>query len=137
MPLAQNLGVGLMVWSPLASGLLSGKYRPSQSGTTAEGVGRLTTVAGSGNSAFEKFTPRNFPIVAELGRSMAQVAVNWVANRPAVASVLVGATKLAQLQDNLAALDFTIPPALLARLDAVSAPTVPFPTTSSPTACRA
>ncbi|MBC8009099.1 MAG: aldo/keto reductase [Burkholderiales bacterium] len=134
VPFAQNLGAGIMVWSPLASGLLSGKYKPSQSGTTAEGAGRLATVAGSGNSAFDKFTPRNFAIVAELekvaaelGRSMAQVAVNWVANRPAVASVLVGATKLTQLQDNLAALDFTLPPALLARLDAVSAPTVPFP----------
>jgi aryl-alcohol dehydrogenase-like predicted oxidoreductase len=134
VPFAQNLGAGIMVWSPLASGLLSGKYKPSQSGTTAEGAGRLATVASSGNSAFEKFTPRNFAIVAELekvaaelGRSMAQVAVNWVANRPAVASVLIGATKLHQLQDNLAALDFTIPPALRSRLDAVSAPTTPFP----------
>ena len=136
VPFAQNLGAGIMVWSPLASGLLSGKYKPTQSANAAAGSGRLATTAGSGNPAFEKFTPRNFAIVAELekvaaelGRSMAQVAVNWVANRPAVASVLIGATKLTQLQDNLAALDFTLPPNLLARLDAISAPPTPFPYT--------
>ncbi|MEM9784129.1 MAG: aldo/keto reductase, partial [Pseudomonadota bacterium] len=85
---------------------------------------------------FEKFTEQNWAIVAELesvagalGRSMAQVAVNWVANRPGVASVLVGATKESQLVDNLAALDFEIPSELAARLDAVSAPARRFPYT--------
>ncbi|NEO84049.1 MAG: aldo/keto reductase [Spirulina sp. SIO3F2] len=132
--LAQNLGMGIMVWSPLASGLLSGKYKPSQAG--GEGEGRLAMLANSGNPAFNKFTERNWAIVSELeqvanelGRSMAQVAVNWVANRPAVASVLIGATKLHQLQDNLGALDFAIPPELLARLDAISQPEVTFPYT--------
>lgn len=130
--LAQTLGTSIMVWSPLASGLLSGKYKPSQQGTT--GSGRLATLADSGNPAFDKFNERNFRIVAELeevaskiGRSMAQVAVNWVANRPSVSSVIIGATKLTQLQDNLQALDFTIPAELLARLNAVSKPEVPFP----------
>lgn len=52
---------------------------------------------------------------------MAQVAINWVAGRPGVATVLVGATRQAQLEDNLAALDFELPAALRARLDAVSA----------------
>lgn len=127
-------GMGIMVWSPLASGLLSGKYRPGRDG--AEGQGRLATVAGSGNPAFEKFSDRNWGIVAELervaqalGRSMAQVATNWVANRPGVATVLIGSTKPAQLQDSLGALDFTIPPDLLARLDAASAPPKRFPYT--------
>jgi diketogulonate reductase-like aldo/keto reductase len=60
---------------------------------------------------------------------MAQVAVNWVANRPGVATVLVGATRLAQLQDNLGALDFDLPPALRARLDAVSAKATSYPYT--------
>jgi len=125
-------GMGVMVWSPLGSGLLSGKYRPGEAGV--DGEGRLKTVAGSGNPAFEKTTPRNWAIVAELervaaeiGRPMAQVALNWVANRPGVASVLVGATRPQQLHDNLAALDFAIPDALAARLDAVSAPDRPFP----------
>ncbi|MEM9555045.1 MAG: aldo/keto reductase [Acidobacteriota bacterium] len=132
--LATRHGMGLMVWSPLASGVLSGKYRPGAGGTT--GDGRLKTTAGSGNPAFEKLTPRNFEIVAELekvanalGRSMAQVAVNWVANRPGVSTVLVGATKLHQLEDNLGALDFEIPADLRRRLDAVSARPKHFPYT--------
>lgn len=132
IPLGLAHGMGTMVWSPLASGLLSGKYRPSQSGQC--GQGRLQTVSGSGNPAFEKFTDRNFAIVTELqavaseaGRSMAQVALNWVANRPGVASVIVGATRLEQLEDNLAALDFSLPDELRVRLDQVSALPATFP----------
>ncbi|WP_299328876.1 aldo/keto reductase [Parasphingopyxis sp.] len=126
-------GAGIMVWSPLASGLLSGKYKPSQ-GEKPEGEGRLAVTAGSGNPAFEKFTERNWKIVSELeavagelDRSMAQVAVNWVANRPGVASVLVGATKLSQIEDNLGALDFEIPAELRRRLDQVSVRDPHFP----------
>ena len=136
-PLGIAHGMGVMVWSPLASGLLSGKYRPSKGSLEDQkggGEGRLKQMSGAANPAFNKLTPRNWTIAAELekvaeelGRSMAQVAVNWVANRPGVASVLVGATKLSQLQDNLQALDFDIPPELLARLDAVSKPEPRFP----------
>lgn len=125
-------GMGIMVWSPLASGLLSGKYRPSESGS--HGTGRLETLKGSSNPAFQRFNERNWAIVAELeavaaaiGRSMAEVALNWVANRPGVASVIVGATRREQLQDNIAALSFDLPPELRARLDALSAPEKPFP----------
>lgn len=128
-PLASRYGMGLMVWSPLASGLLSGKYRAD-----AESKGRLDMMRDTSNPGFRKFSDRNWAIVAELekvsaelGCSMAQVALNWVATQPGVASVIVGATKPAQLDDNLAALDFTIPPPLRARLDAASAPAVPFP----------
>ena len=121
-------GMGIMVWSPLASGLLSGKYRPSRDGG-GEGAGRLEAMKGAANPVFHKFTPRNWKILAELeaaskeiGRSMAEVALNWVANRPGVAAVIVGATRREQLDSNLAALSFQIPPALLARLDDVSRP---------------
>ncbi len=132
--MAQALGTGIMVWSPLGSGLLSGKYRPSEQGGAGEG--RLATLANSGNPSFNKFTKQNWAIVAELesvaqelNRSMAQVALNWVANRPAVASVIIGATKLHQLEDNLGALDFAIPPELQHRLEAVSRPETRFPYT--------
>ncbi len=132
--LAQHLGTGIMVWSPLASGLLSGKYKPSQAGV--EGSGRLAQLANSGNPAFDKFTKENWAIVAELetvakelDRSMAQVAINWIANRPSVASVIIGATKLYQLQDNLAALEFEIPAELQQRLDEISRPQIHFPYT--------
>jgi len=131
-PLAQALGMGIMAWSPLASGLLSGKYKPSEAG--GEGSGRLAMLANSGNPAFNKFTERNWAIVTELemvakelDRSMAQVAINWVANRPGVGAAIVGATKLHQLQDNLGALDFQIPPELQERLDRTSRIPTPFP----------
>jgi aryl-alcohol dehydrogenase-like predicted oxidoreductase len=134
IPLGQELGMGTMVWSPLGSGLLSGKYKPSEGGFTGEG--RLETTRGVQNPAFQKFSDRNWKIVAELemvakevGHSMAQVAVNWTANRPGIASVIVGATKLSQLEDNLKALDFDIPTELANRLEAISCPEPQFPYT--------
>jgi aryl-alcohol dehydrogenase-like predicted oxidoreductase len=132
VPLGIELGMGIMVWSPLASGLLSGKYKPSEGGSIGEG--RLETMKGSSNPGFQKFSDRNWAIVAELekvavelDRSMAQVAVNWTANRPGIASVIIGATKQAQLDDNLKALEFELPIELANRLEAVSHPETQFP----------
>lgn len=134
VPLGLELGMRVMVWSPLSSGVLSGKYKPSEGAFTGEG--RLDTLKDSQNPAFQKFTERNWKIVAELetvakelGHSMAQVAVNWTANQPGIASVIVGATKLSQLEDNLNALDFEIPGELSDRLEAVSRPEPQFPYT--------
>jgi len=125
-------GMGIVVWSPLANGLLSGKYRPSADG--GAGAGRLEALKPYLSPPFQRFTPRNWAIVAELeavaaiaGRSLAQVAINWVANRPGVASVIVGATKLEQLQQNIAALSFELPAELSKRLDKASAPERTFP----------
>ncbi len=132
--LCRELGMGIMAWSPLGSGLLSGKYRRDASGQSATVDGRLEKVKNSGNPAFEKFTPRNWAIVAELetvanelGRSMAQVALNWVSGRPGVGTVILGATKAGQLEDNLKALDFSIPAPLRDRLDAASSIDPGFP----------
>jgi aryl-alcohol dehydrogenase-like predicted oxidoreductase len=109
---------------------LSGKYRPGEGGGI--GDGRLAKVSGA--PGFDRFTERNWRIVAELeqvakavGKPMAQVALNWVATQPGVGSVIVGATKLAQLDDNLAALDFELPQELRQRLAVASAPETPFP----------
>ena len=130
VPFATRHGAGIMVWSPLASGLLSGKYRPTQAGN----AGRLDGFRNTTHPGFQKFSDRNWAIVAELekvaaelGRSMAQVALNWVATQPGIASVILGATKLNQLEDNLGALDFSIPAELRARLEKVSATPAPFP----------
>ena len=125
--LCDELGMGLLAWAPLCNGLLSGKHRP---GELSEG--RVKTVAESGR--FDRLTERNWAILAELdcvaaalGRPMAQVAVNWVASRPAIGSVILGATRPQQLDDTLGALDFTIPAELLADLDRVSALPKIFP----------
>jgi aryl-alcohol dehydrogenase-like predicted oxidoreductase len=134
IPLGLALGMGVMVWSPLSSGLLSGKYKPSKG--TFIGEGRLDTLKESQNPAFQKFTEHNWKIVAELenvadelGHSMAQVAVNWAAKQPGIGSVIIGATKLSQLEDNLKALDFEIPDELSDRLEALSCPEPQFPYT--------
>ncbi|GHD59072.1 aldo/keto reductase [Jeongeupia chitinilytica] len=127
--LAIELGMGLATWSPLASGLLSGKYR--QGDATS---GRLATMQDSGNPAFQHLSERNWQIVAaledvarQLDRPMNQVALNWVAHRPAVSSVTVGASRPEQLKSNLQALDFELPVELRQRLDEASAPPQPFP----------
>ena len=133
VPAALALGLGITPWSPLASGLLSGKY--SREGVKAQGQGRLLAVAGAGNPAFEKlFTEQNWRIVdtlvavaRELGRPPAQVALNWVTRRPGVTSTIIGATKLEQLDTNFGALDVDIPAHLHQRLDEVSAPPLVHP----------
>jgi len=130
-PLAQTLGMGITAWSPLGMGLLSGKYKPSEG--RGEGDGRLTKGDPSQHGLFSE---RNWQIVTalekaakETGRSMAQVALNWAATQPGVGAVIIGASKLAQLDDNLAALDFEIPAELRQSLDQASALPPPFPYT--------
>jgi aryl-alcohol dehydrogenase-like predicted oxidoreductase len=105
--------------------LLTGKYKRDFNG---EQAGRLSVVKGSGHPGFEKlFNERNWLIVDALldiaksvGKSPAQVALNWVANRPGITSTIIGATKLPQLQDNFAAIEFDLPPEALAKLDQCS-----------------
>lgn len=126
VPLAETLGLGITAWSPLAMGLLSGKYRSGAQG------GRLALdVSGTGLGLFNE---RNARIVAALeataatvGRSMAQVALNWGANRPGVAAAIVGASRLDQLDDNLASLDFELTVDQRAALDVASAIDAPYP----------
>ncbi len=126
IPAAQEFGLGLCPWSPLASGLLTGKYTREFS----EDAGRLSTMKGSGHPGFEKlFKERNFEIVdavtevaKQVGKSAAQVAINWVANSPGVTSTIIGATKINQLEQNLQAIEFDLPEDARAKLDAVSNP---------------
>ncbi|WP_224112477.1 aldo/keto reductase [Mycobacterium avium] len=132
--LCQELGMGLVTWGPLGNGLLSGKYTAH---THPEHLpqGRITATADRTPPDLDKRTVRNWQIVAELrtianqlGRSPAQIAVNWVANRPAVNSVILGATTLPQLEDTVASLNFLLPEEFRVRLDEVSAMprTVPY-----------
>ncbi|MEW1588791.1 aldo/keto reductase [Micromonospora vinacea] len=124
--MAQTLGMGLTAWSPIGGGLLSGKYRRTGEGMT--GTGRLTNPDAPGRA----ISPSDWQVIealegvaAELGRSMAQVAINWVATQPAVGSVVIGASSPEQLASNVGALDFEIPADARRRLDEASAPTLP------------
>lgn len=131
VPMAAELGMGLCPWSPLASGFLSGKYNRSGG---SDPTGRLEL--SKQNSMFDRFTERNWNILDTLleianalGKTPSQVALNWAVHQPAVASVIIGATKMAQLDDNLTALDFDIPQELKTRLDEASAPELIYPYT--------
>jgi aryl-alcohol dehydrogenase-like predicted oxidoreductase len=124
IPAAQELGMTLCPWSPLAGGFLSGKYK--REGDSGAGEGRLEVQ--KGNPIFNRFKDRNWKVLdallavaKELGRKPAQVALNWVATQPGITSTIIGATKTEQLADNLAAIEFTIPAELRRRLDEASA----------------
>jgi aryl-alcohol dehydrogenase-like predicted oxidoreductase len=127
IPAAQELGMAVCPWSPLAGGLLAGKYkREGQSGSTQ---GRLEIQKAAGNTLFERFTEYNWKIVdvlvevaKQIGRPPAEVALNWVATQPGVTSTIIGATKIDQLNSNLSSLDFAIPAELRARLDKAGEP---------------
>lgn len=132
IPAAQELGLGLCPWSPLAGGFLTGKYQ--QSGDTGKGEGRLEIAKESGNPIFHRFTDRNWKILKvlqevakQIGRPASQVSLNWVATQPGVTSTIIGASKLAQLEDNLRYAEFEIPSELRQRLDEVSAIDVVHP----------
>lgn len=125
-PAARESGMGVMPWSPLAGGFLSGKYRREDTSAT----GRLSGANPFGNS---KFIDRNWDILgeaeavaAEVGRPVAQVALAWTLARPGVASTLVGASKVAQLESNIAAIALRLGDDQLARLDAASTPVPGF-----------
>lgn len=129
LPMAQELGLSLTPWSPLGSGFLSGKYR-RENGQIV-GSGRVFDLKDSGNPVLEKFAKReqNWVILESLlkvanriGQTPGDVALAWVARRPAVASVLIGATRPEQLEANLRALSIEVPADMLAELDRVSAP---------------
>lgn len=112
IPAAQQFGLGVCPWSPLAGGFLAGKYQ--REGNSGKGEGRLEIQ--KDNPIIERFTERNWRIheaLIEVSRRMekppAQVALNWVATQPGVTSTIIGATKMSQLEGNLASIGFTIP----------------------------
>ncbi|KAA0097683.1 aldo/keto reductase [Mycolicibacterium sp. P1-18] len=123
LPMAQTLGLGITAWSPLGGGFLSGKYRhDSARGLT--GDGRLSTPGGSGLPLTERDWRLLEPLESaakQLGVTMAQVAVNWVATQPGIASAIVGASSADQLGATMAALDFELPAESRATLDEASA----------------
>jgi aryl-alcohol dehydrogenase-like predicted oxidoreductase len=127
IPAAKELGMGVCPWSPLASGFLAGKYARDLGADSSKGS-RLEVLKNANNPAFKKFTDKNWTVLdavlsvaKEVGRPAAQVALNWVVTQPGVTSTIIGATRLAQLGDNLAALSFEIPGDLRQQLDAASA----------------
>ncbi|MGH3369374.1 MAG: aldo/keto reductase [Nocardioidaceae bacterium] len=128
VPAAQANGLGLLPWSPLGGGWLTGKYRRDEQPT---GATRLGEDPGRGVEAYARRSTveRTWAVVdavgsvaEELGLSMAQVALAWLVDRPAVSSVILGARTLDQLEDNLGAADLHLSDEHTRRLDEASDP---------------
>jgi aryl-alcohol dehydrogenase-like predicted oxidoreductase len=128
IPLARELGISLTPWSPLGSGFLTGKFRRVDGKIT--GSGRVLEMKDSGNPTLEKFAKREqnwrildqlLAVASDLAKAPAEVALAWVMSRPCVTSTLVGATRVEQLEKNLAAASLQLPQDALDSLDSVSA----------------
>ena len=130
IPAAFEGGMGLLPWSPLAGGFLSGKYKNAEE---AAGKGRLGG-ANPFQGPFSKFTERNWRILEtlrtvadEAGRSPAQVALAWTLARPGVTSLILGARSVEQLDSNLNVVSVSLSPEQRQKLDQASAPDAAFP----------
>jgi aryl-alcohol dehydrogenase-like predicted oxidoreductase len=125
IPMALEMGLGVTPWSPLRSGALSGKYTRANASTAKADRGERVTTA---------LDDRAYNIIDALiaigkrhDASAASVALAWVQGRPGVASTIIGARRLDQLEQNLAALEVKLSPEDVAALDTLSAPSLNFP----------
>jgi aryl-alcohol dehydrogenase-like predicted oxidoreductase len=125
VPMAGEFGLGITPWSPLKSGVLSGKYTRRNDGQHKADRGALV-------DSF--LTEQTYAVVDELEiiakaheTTVAGVALAWVHAQPAVASIIIGARRLSQLDDNVGAVDVHLTAEELARLDALTEPTLGFP----------
>ncbi len=121
IPVCEFKGLGVVVWSPLGGGFLSGKYQPGE-----------RTLAGSRSEEAWAYPQRYFApnadetlqalfeVSVEMGRSPAQIALRWCLEQPAITSVIIGARTVEQARDNMAAGRFTLEGAALEKLDTVS-----------------
>ena len=128
MPLGASEGVGALVWSPLGWGRLTGKIRR---GVALPEGSRLHRTAEFGPPVDDELLYDVVDVLdaiaEETGRSVPQIALNWLTARPTVSSVIVGARNAEQLKTNLGAVGWTLTAEQIARLDAASARPVPYP----------
>ncbi len=126
IPLGLDQSVGLMAWSPLHAGLLTGKFRRD----ARPSVSRLNELDAPGTIDYERVY-RIVDVLTDIARARevtpAQVALNWVLNKPGVDTVILGARDETQLRDNLAAATWRLSAEEMARLDEVSALPEPYP----------
>ncbi|MFD0000709.1 aldo/keto reductase [Nocardia sp. NPDC127526] len=128
MPLGLDQGVGAVVWSPLGWGRLTGKIRRGQ---PLPGGSRLHKTAEAGppvdDDLLYDVVDVLDEIAAETGRTVPQIALNWLLERPTVATVIIGARNEDQLRQNLGAIGWNLSAEQIARLDKASAVTPPYP----------
>jgi len=126
VPFCMDAGIGIVVWSPLASGFLTGRYSrkdPTGGKGRIEGFDFLPQDREKGYALIEKMK-----IVADRHRaSIAQVALGWLLAKPYVTTILLGASKMSQLEDNLGAADLELAAEEVTELDQATAPTPLYP----------
>jgi aryl-alcohol dehydrogenase-like predicted oxidoreductase len=125
VPMALELGLGITPWGPLRGGALSGKYERADKGKHEAGRGaRVTNYLD--DRTFDLLDVME-SIARELGTTVPRIALSWVQNRPGVTSTIIGARTMAQLDENVGALDVKITLEHVAALDKASTPTLSFP----------
>lgn len=130
MPLGLDQGVGCVVWSPLGWGRLTGRIRRGQPvpATSRRVSDKANSIGPQVDDAhFYRVVEALDEVAMETGKSVPQIAVNWLLQRPTVASVIIGARNEDQLRDNLGALGWSLSPAQMAKLDAASATPLAYP----------
>lgn len=128
LPTCEAYGLGNVVWSPLAMGILSGKY------TDAAHPPAGTRAAGSNRDMMEDYFTQPVldavsqlrPLAEKAGCTIAQLSLAWCLRQPAVTSVIVGATKVQHVDDNAGAADLAVDPAIFAQMDRILEPVAPF-----------
>ena len=132
VPFLRSTGTGMNVWSPLAGGFLSGKYTRESFQQKEKEKDKGNRLAGFDFIPFDK--EAGFRVVEKMreigrahGATVAQVALAWLLAKPFVTSVILGATKMSQLEDNLQAMDVKLLDSEVAALDQITAPPVQYP----------
>lgn len=132
LPACARYGVGTVVYSPLGSGMLTGRYRRDAEPEPGSRMARIVSMREpmAQRMAKDLLTGRNFDIAEEVGKvasdlgtTPAAVALAWVADRPGVTSVIIGPRTIEQYEQNIAAFDVELPPEVVERLDEASRPT--------------
>lgn len=130
MPLGLDQNVGAIVWSPLSAGLLGGKYRRNkeapQDSRVAQGGSPIPGTVINYEQLYNIMDVLD-EVAEETGKTVAQVAINWVAQRPTVSSIIIGARNRQQLEQNLGAVGWNLSPEQVQRLDAASELPPPYP----------
>jgi aryl-alcohol dehydrogenase-like predicted oxidoreductase len=133
IPMAAELGLGVIPWSPLASGVLAGKYTRADldgGGGSAEAIGTRKSLAAANGALSERglaIADMVKKVAADIGATPSRVALAWTMHNPAVTAPIIGARTPAQLADNLGALEVRIPDDALASLAEASAIQLGFP----------
>ena len=130
MPLALDQKVGAVVWSPLGWGRLTGKIRRGAALPETSRLQSKQAVDGGppvDQELVYQIVDALDAVAQETGKSVPQIALNWLLQRPSVATVVIGARNETQLRDNLGAVGWALTPQQIAQLDAASAVTLPYP----------